>query len=91
MTCVACREKATEGEVSSSHIRHEALGAGGEEVQMSLGHREKGLQDGRDKFHCCCPPFLALVMIITQLVLPSQAHDRSQGAHDKTLNRRLRG
>lgn len=57
---------------------------------MSLGHNEKGLQDGRDKLHRRCPPFLALAMIITQLVLPSLPHDRSQGLHDKTLNKHLR-
>lgn len=32
-------KKAAEGEVSSSHIRHEALGAG-EEVKMSLSQRK---------------------------------------------------
>lgn len=38
-----CKKKATEGEVSSSHIRHEALGAEREEVKMSLCHNERGL------------------------------------------------
>lgn len=37
----AGRKKAAEGEVSSSHIRHDALGPAGEEVQMSLGHNAK--------------------------------------------------
>lgn len=36
------------------------------------------------------PPFLIWPMIIAQLVWPSLPHDRSQGLHDKTLNKHLR-
>ncbi|MED6248012.1 hypothetical protein ATANTOWER_023906 [Ataeniobius toweri] len=46
----ACRKKATEGEVSSSHIRLEAPQQAGEEVKMSLGHSERGLQLSQS--HC---------------------------------------
>lgn len=34
------RRRRKEREVSSSHIRHEALGPGDGEVQMSLGHSD---------------------------------------------------